>query len=255
MLALFGTALKKEWAIMRSYGLNFFMQFVTLILVFVFLYFGLGYVGGGPKVSQTQEGLMVGYWLWVGIIMSLSNFSWNVMQYAQQGLLEQLYMTPWRLRGILAVEAAASFVIYFLSNLGLLLFFMLITGRWLRLEPVTTFLLYVATLLPGYGLGYLLAGLAMRYKNIAQLFNVLQFVMAGLLTLPVDRYPWLNVLPFAQGVRMLITHVRHGTLAWQFPWPAWAVLAAQTLVYFALGLTLYGRLENAARERGLLAHY
>jgi len=257
MLAyLFWNALKRQWRIMRSYGFNFVLQLVTLVLFFGIIYFGARtLMGPGERFGRTIEGLLMGYWLWIGIIMSWSVFSWSVIQYAQQGLLEQMFMTPWGLRGILAVEAAAEFVIDLLINLVLLSVFMLISGRWLHLDPGTTLLLYIVTLLPGYGIGYALAGLAMRFKNIQSLFNIIQFFVIGLQAMPVDQYPWLNLLPFGQATRMLIQHVRAGTLWWQFPWQTWAIVLGQAAAYLAVGLFLYDRLERAARDRGLLAHY
>ncbi len=254
---LFWNALKKQWRIMRSYGFNFVLQVASLVLFFGLIYFGARVLVGpnSARFGRTIEGLLIGYWLWIGVIMSWSVFAWSVIQYAQQGLLEQLFMTPWGLRGILTLEAAASFVLDLLLNLLLLVVFMLMSGHWLRLEPVTTFLLYVATLLPGYGIGYALAGLAMRFKNIQSLFNLMQFFVIGLQAMPVDRYPWLNVFPFAQSTRMLIQHVRMGTLWWEFSWQVWAIVLAQAAGYLVFGLWVYGWLERAARERGLLAHY
>ena len=254
-LHLFQAVLKKQLRIMRSYGFNTVVQLFTLVLFFAFLYFGARWVATPRRLGETLEALILGYWIWVGLILSLSQFTWNITTYAQQGLLEQLFMTPWRLHRVLAVEAAASFTVDTLLNLLMLLAFMLISGHWLALEPLTTLTLYVLTLLPGFGLGYILAGLAMRYKNIQSLFTIVQFALVPLQMLPVDRYPGLNVFPFALGIRMLLQHAREGTRLWEFPPHLWAILLAQAVLYLGLGLAVYHRLETAARERGLLGHY
>ena len=255
-LHLFVVTLKKELRIMRSYGFNTIMEIATLGFFFALLYFGAhALVGSQSNFGDTTEALILGYWIWVGLLTGFGQFTWTITTYAQQGLLEQLFMTPWQLQRVLAVEAAASFLINSAMNLILLVIFMLITGRWLHLDPLTTLALYVLTLLPGYGIGYMLAGLAMRFKNVQSLFNIVQFVVIPLQALPISVHPWLNVFPFAQGMHMLLEHARAGTLLWQFPLSQWGILIAQAAAYLALGLVVYHRLENAARERGLLAHY
>ncbi len=252
---VFQAVLKKQLRIMRSYGFNTVMQLLTLVVFFAFLYFGARFVASPARMESTTEALILGYWVWVGLLLSLSQFTGTITAYAQQGLLEQLFMTPWRLKRILAVEATAAFVIDTSLNLFMLLTFMALSGRWLHLDPLTTLVLYMLTLLPGYGLGYALAGLAMRFKNIQSLFNIVQFLLVPLQILPVERYPWLNLFPFAQGVRLLLRHAREGTLLWEFPVAALGILVLQAVVYLALGLWIYDRLETAARDRGLLAHY
>jgi len=253
---LIGMAIKKELLIMRSYGFNTALQFLTLAFFFALIYFGArALVGQKSTFGNTTTALILGYWIWVGILMSLSQFAWNITTYAEQGLLEQLFMTPWQLKRIIAIEAMGDFLINTALNLIMLLIFMLITGRWLRLEPLTTATLYVLTLLPGYGIGYALAGLAMRYKNIQGLFNIFQFVIVVFEALPVGAHPWMKIFPFAPGVHMLIQHVQKGTLLWQFSAQDLAVLIVQAVAYLTLGLIIYNRLEDAARERGLLAHY
>jgi len=255
-LYLFLTVLKKQWRIMLSYGFNSLVQVFTLALFFALLYFGMAQVAAPQTQSESTEALILGFWIWTGLLTSLSQFTWTIDTYAQQGLLEQLFMTPWRLKQVLAVEAAASFVLDTLLINGILLFvFMFISQHWLALEPVTTLALYVLTLLPGYGLGYALAGLAMRYKNIQSVFNIVQFLPIPLQMLPVERYPWLNVFPFAQGMRMLLQHARQGMGLTAYPLEQWLILIAQAAGYLVLGLLIYDRLERAARERGLLAHY
>ncbi len=255
LVYLFIAVLKKQLRIMRSYGFNTVVQLFTLVLFFAFLYFGSRWVATPQRLGETLEALILGYWIWVGLILSLSQFTWNITTYAQQGLLEQLFMTPWRLHRVLAVEAAASFVTDTVLNLLMLLAFMAISGHWLALEPLTTLTLYILTLLPGFGLGYMLAGLAMRYKNIQSVFTIVQFLIVPLQMLPVDRYPGLNVFPFALGVRMLLQHAQEGTRLWEFPPHLWAILLAQAVLYPMLGLMVYHQLETAARERGLLGHY
>ncbi len=253
---LFLAALKKELRLMRSYGFNTVMELGTLVLFFALLYFGVRvFSGPASRLHDSTTVLILGYWLWMGFLTGFGQFTWRITTYAEQGLLEQLFMTPWQLQRILAVEAGAAFVINTAFNVVMLLVFMAITGRWLPLDPLTTLLIYTLTLVPGYGIGYALAGLAMRFKNVQSMFNIVQFLVVVLQALPVNTHPWLNVFPFARGMQMLLNHARAGVLWWQFPLWEWGVLLGQAMFYLGVGLWVYHRLENQARERGLLAHY
>ncbi len=249
------TALRKELWLMRSYAFNTAMQVLVILFIFAALYLGVRWLTPAHRTASTLDALIVGYWIWGGMITALSRFTFTLSAYASQGILEQLFMTPLGLVRILAAEAIAGFLVGVAFNGGILLLLMLMTGRWLSFEPLTLLGLYTLTLLPLYGVGYALAGLALRYKNVQQAFNLVQFLVLPLEILPVDRHPWLNVFPVAQGVRMLLEHVREGTRLWEFPLSSLLILLAHSVVYLAMGLAVYLPLERASRRRGLLAHY
>ncbi len=53
------------------------------------------------------------------------------------------------------------------------------TGKWMNLDFVSLVPLLAITLLGAYGFGFALGGLALVFKRIQALFQIMQFVFIG----------------------------------------------------------------------------
>jgi ABC-2 type transport system permease protein len=76
---------------------------------------------------------------------------------------------------------------------------MLVSGRWLNLDPLTVVPLVMLAVAPIVGLGFLMGGLALLYKRVENLFGIITFGFVGLITAPVEQFELLKLLPLAQG--------------------------------------------------------
>lgn len=81
---------------LKRYPLNTLSSLATLYIVFLILFTGARYAQGlGVNLfGEGLEGLVVGYLVWTFAIIAYSDLSWELMREAQQGTLEQLYMSP-----------------------------------------------------------------------------------------------------------------------------------------------------------------
>jgi ABC-2 type transport system permease protein len=110
-------------------------------------------------------------------------------------------------------------------------------------------------LAPAIGIGFVLGGLAIRFKRIENAFNLAQFVFIGLIAAPVDQYPLMKWLPLAQGSQLLQTAMGDGVALWNLPVGELGVLVVTAVGYLLVGYVVFHYCQRWARREGVMGHY
>ncbi len=245
---------RQQIIMMRRYMFNTMSSMVTLYIVFMLLFFGVRAVGGAAVTTATLEGMVVGYALWMLSIMGYSDLAWGLIQEAQMGTLEKLYLSPLGFRWICGFRQLTGLIITLVMVTVLVGIIMLTTGVYLRLDLVSVLPLLLLGVLPAYGFGFMSAGLALIYKRIQSAFQILQFVFVGFMVAPAS-WPISAYLPLNMGNRLLNQVMVQGRRLWELDPSDIGTLVLVAAAYCGLGLALFGRMETVARDRGLLGHY
>jgi len=252
----FLAVLRKFLIELKRYPLNTLSGVVTMYLVFLLLFAGARYAQGlGVNLfGERLEALVVGYLVWTFALIAYSEVSWELMREAQQGTLEQLYMCPLGFRFVSFAWIASSFLTSLILVAALLGLMMATTGRVLSLPLGSLLPLVLLTLAPVYGVGLAMAGLALVYKRIQALFQVLQFGFAFLVAVPPEGW-WAKALPLSLGTRLIGRVMAEGERLTTLPLTDVLILAGTAVFYLSLGIVVFLVLERVARDRGLLAHH
>ena len=250
----FLAAFKKKLLLLVRYPVNTVSQFGTFLLVFFVVFYG-GRAVAPAAISESIEGIIVGYLLWSMSITAYSGLSWGVTREAQWGTLEQLFMSPFGFGPVMAVKTVVNVLESFLWGAATLLVMMTVTGRWLAVDPLTVLPLGVLALAPAVGVGFAFGGLAIRFKRIENAFQLVQFVFIGLIAAPVDQYPLLKWLPLAQGSSLLRTAMQDGVALWNLPPAEVGVLVVTAVGYLAAGYAAFHYCQRWARREGVMGHY
>jgi ABC-2 type transport system permease protein len=253
-LRFFGAAARKKYLLLVRYPVNTISQFGTILLVFFVLFFG-GRAVAPTAIADTIEGIIVGYLLWSMSITAYSGLSWGVTREAQWGTLEQLFMSPFGFGPVMVVKTVVNVLESFLWGAGTLLVMMAVTGRWLSVDPLTVLPIAALALAPAVGIGFVFGGLAIRFKRIENAFQLVQFLLVGLIAAPVADYPLLKWAPLAQGSQLLQTAMTEGVRLWEFPAAELGVLVATAVGYLALGYGAFHYCQRWARREGVMGHY
>lgn len=260
LLVLFWTILRMNVLLMVRYRVNFVAQIIGMYLFFAIIFFGgrAAVNGAGTGIGAlggTLDALIVGWFLWAMAQSAYSSLSGEITQESRWGTLEQLFMSPYGFSTILGTKVVINMLISVLMG-GLMLAMMLLTtGRVLVIDVLTILPLVVLTLLTAIGLGYVFAGIALVYKQIAQLSQLMQFVLMGLIAAPAAELPLLKFLPLVQGSSMLQTSMRQGVRLWEFSPVDIAVLVGAAAVYATVGYLVFMLCLHVARDRGVMGHY
>jgi len=253
-LRFFLAAFRKKLLLLVRYPVNTASQFGTVLLVFLLIFYG-GRAVAPAAISDTIEGIIVGYLLWSMSITAYSGLSWGVSREAQWGTLEQLFMSPFGFGPVMLVKTVVNVLESFLWGAATLLMMMVVTGRWLSVDPLTIIPIGALAIAPAVGIGFVFGGLAIRYKRIENAFQLVQFVLIGLIAAPVDHFPQLKWLPLAQGSRLLRTAMQDGVTIWEFPPGELAVLVVTAVGYLTAGYVVFTYCQRWARREGVMGHY
>jgi len=254
LLALVSVVVRKKFILLVRYPLNTATQFLTLVVLFGVIFFG-GQAVVGPAITDSLGGIIVGLFIWTLAVVAFSGLSWNVTREAQWGTLERLFMSPHGFGRVMVTKTLVNVLFSFLWGTVLLLVMMAVSGEWLTVDPLTVVPLGLLTLASISGIGFLFAGLALLYKRIENVFQLVQWAFIGLIAAPVDTYAGLRLLPISHGSYLLRRAMDDGVRLWEFAPAELGLLVATSTVYLLAGYYFLSRAHLRARRKGLMGQY
>jgi ABC-2 type transport system permease protein len=259
-LVLVRAILYKRLLLRLRYPLNTAAQFVTVYMFFAIIFFGgqaaADSVGGGASaMGETFDGLIVGWFLWTMSITAYFSLATNVTNESQWGTLEQLYMSPYGFGVVVAGKVIANLLESLAWGAGILALMLATTGRALAVDLLTVGTVSVLALLSVVGIGFVFAGLALLYKRIENVTQLMQFVLIGLIAAPAAGLGPLRFLPLAQGSAMLQRAMQDGVHLLAFSGAELAILTGTGVGYCLAGYAVFKLCTDRARRKGVMGHY
>ncbi|KTG10045.1 ABC transporter [Haloprofundus marisrubri] len=245
---------RKQFTLLVRYPINTISQLFGLYVFFALIFFG-GQAVGGAAFGESLAAIIVGFFLFTMTIVAYSGLAWDVTREAQWGTLEQLFMSPFGFGRVMAAKAAVNVCFSLLWGGVILLSMLVTTGQSLSVNLVTVLPVGVLTIASALGVGFVFAGLALVYKRIENLFQLIQFAFVALIAAPVDAVPALRLLPLAQGSALLREAMTQGTQLWEFQAFEVGMLVLTAVGYLAIGAYVFGRASRRARRLGVLGQY
>ncbi len=241
---------------MRRYLFNMLSFLISMYIFFLLIFLGVRALGGGASgFGGTLDAIIVGFLVWTFAISTYSDFAQGMVQEAQEGTLEQLYMSSVGFIWVSLFRSMSSFLITSIFIITLLILMMATTGRWLYLDVISLLPLLLLTLAGVYGIGFIMGGLALVFKRIESFIGIFQFAMVGLIAAPIDRFPVLRYLPLSQGNELIRRVMAEGLSIGQLPTGDLLLLVINSAFYLGIGLITFKLLLKTAKNRGLLGHY
>lgn len=219
-------------------------------------------IDGGVLIPEKIAPLVVGYVMWIYANYIIYDANYFIIDSAQTGVLEQVYVTPYPfcVKLISRFFAAAVFCSFDLVLVALaLLIFCPIAIPF----SFGAALAGLVTLVGIAGFALILAGMGLLFKKSGPfaylLNNILLFFNGSIL--PLEKMPFAiqflgKTLPTTQGIavmRNMIFH--HQSLASAFADGSFLLLMLNSTFYMALGVALFIYCEKKAQNNGILGHY
>jgi len=244
----------KKFIMLVRYPLNTAARFLGLVAIFGAIFFG-GQAVAGEQITDSLGGIIVGLFVWVLSVVAFQQLAHNITQEAQWGTLERLFISPNGFGTVMLTKLVVNVLFSFLWSFVLLLVMMLISGEWLAVDPLTVLPLGVLTVLSVSGIGFLFAGLALLYKRIGNIFQLVNWGFLALISAPVGTVAELRLLPVSHGSYLLRRAMDDGVRLWEFAPAELGLLVATSTVYFLAGYYCLQRAQLRARREGLLGEY
>lgn len=243
---------------MRRYPMETISSMVVLVLVFLALLLGASYLSGSPVHGARLSSVVLGHVIWALAMAATGEMGFSLQNEAQNGTLEQLFLSPWETSRIMLVRAFMGIAAFLLPLAVILGALLVITGVHFTLSLADLVPMGLA-LVTAWGLGLVVAVAAVLFKRMGQILNMLQFVLIFVIMAPIPAMPGFGhvlatVLPLTASVGLLdhlmVAHAAGGTV-----WILLAEAGLNALLYLGGGLWLFSRADALARTRGILAHY
>lgn len=241
---------------MKRYLFNTLSGVLTMYIIFVMLFLGARFIGGGAlQLGGSFEGLVVGYLVWMMALVAYQDLAYNISGEAEMGTLEQLYLSPAGFSWVNGSFLVTRFLVNLVLFAVILFLMMLTTGQWLHVDLLALLPLTVVTVAPAYGFGFVMAGLALVFKRIQNSFQILQFIFVAFVIVPIGNYAWIKFMPLALGSDLMRRIMVDGLRIWQLPAADLGLALAVGVAYFLAGLAAFGHCARVARDRGMLGQY
>jgi ABC-2 type transport system permease protein len=187
--------------------------------------------------------------------MTFQNMMSFISFQAMTGMLEQLYLSPYSFTWLAFGKMLGSLFYSLTLYVPVLFLMMLTTGQWLHLDLLSIFPLILLLTAQAYGMGFMMGGLALLYKQINALGQPVVMLLVLFIAAPPDLAPFVRFVPFNVGWRLLRDVMADGVPIWQLPTWDLALVAIQAAVLCWGGWLVYRWCEEIARQRGVLGQY
>lgn len=235
---------------LKRYKFNTIFTIFFTYIVFVAIYGGGSLAGGGlgGYFKQNSVAFAIGYIFVIVVMSGVGGFAGDITGYAKTGILEQLFMSDIPFGITLVIRNIATIIVQFFFIASVLLLITLTMGIPFGFNPLHLVILLLS-LFEVYGLGLIMGGIALLFKNVSSVIGALQFFFMPLAFASIQE-PWLWLFPITPGAE-LMRRVSAGTL--QTTDLLFFVL--NTILYFAIGSIIFNICLNATRKRGTMGIY
>ncbi|MFO7545767.1 MAG: hypothetical protein R6W77_09750 [Trueperaceae bacterium] len=258
-LAVFGNVavanLRKVVTEMLRYLPNTLSLLVTFYAIFLFMLLGVRVLGDPAAADANIRYVMVANAFWFLLILGVSSMGWEITTEATRGTLEQLYMTTTPAWFVLLTRMVATLAVNVVLLAAMVALSMATARQWLNLDLVAVAAILPPMLLAVVGLGFMVAGLAIVFKQIQAMLQIVQFVFMAMAFVPIAAAPVLELAPAVKGIDMARQVLAEGRALASFAAGDWFSLLASGVAYLALGLIVFRLCERRAMTRGLLGQY
>ncbi len=256
-LVLLSAQLKREWIMTKRYFFNSIGGFIGIFAIFILIFMGYkGFAGGSEGYGQGLGNLVVGYTMWMLALIIYQDISHTLMNEAREGILEQLYMSPYGYTKITIFRIVISVTINFIMVVIVFLIMLLITGRNLNLDVFSIAPMVVLFLLPIIGLSFILGGAQLIFKKIDAFMQLVQFALIALVALPVDGpFVWARFLPGTLASNLVREIMVKDLSIFNISTTYTIITLVTGIGYLLVGFCIFKLCERKAMSDGRLAHY
>ena len=219
-------------------------------------------IDGGVLIPEKIAPLVVGYVMWIYANYIIYDANYFIIDSAQTGVLEQVYVSPYPffVKLMSRFLAAAVFCTFDL---------ILVAASLLIFCPVqipftpAAGCAFIVTLVGIAGFALILAGMGLLFKKSGPfaylLNNILLFFNGSIL--PLEKMPHAiqilgKTLPTTQGIAVMRNMIFHNqSLASAVADGSFILLLLNSALYMAIGIGCFMYCEKTAQTNGIIGHY
>lgn len=240
------------------YPLETVSTVVVMFAIFAGMFFGAGYLAGVPISGKNASGVIIGYVVWTVVMQASGFMGYSIQNEAQNGTLEQVMLAPWRTAQVFLVRGLMDIVEMLIPALIVLIALTALSGAHFAWRPLAL-LPALMTIVTAWGIGLIMAGLALLFKRMSQVQLMIQFALLFIIIAPIPSAAGVLgialgiVAPLSMQVALLHAALQSGSASLQAV--HWLLAVADMLLWFGGGALLLSAADRVARRRGIVGHY
>lgn len=252
ILNLFIAENKMMYWSLRRYMFNTVAMIVVMFLIFMGMFWGVKTIGGSGVTGDSLDSMLVGYILWVSAMLAISGTGSEILSESRGGTLEQLYLSPLGAHKIFFIRALVNIFFNFIIITIMLYISMAATGRWMNINLLYLYAMVFISTLSLVGISFMMGGLGLIHKKIGSVNGIISFGLIGLMLLPTYPITPYAFLPFIAGAATVRNSIVQGA-----SFPAWwyMFITANGILYIALGLAVFKKMEIKAKRLNKMSQY
>jgi len=247
---MIGNEVRLHYYELKQYWFETIASIVLINVVFLGLFKGIQLLvpSGGPSLSE----LVFGYIVWVVAATAFGQATSAIVETAQRGYLEQLFLSPSSFLVIMIARAIAGLLFVGMHLVTAAYVCMFLTNNWISINLLKLYGLMLIGIPAITGIGFMVSGVALIDKKIDSFHTATIFALMALVA--ADGLPpsLTSLLPFTPCVSIARMAVLSGLE------PAatdYLVVGANALAYFALGCYALRKCESIAKKGNLIGNY
>ena len=259
--------LKAEWKrdliYMRRYPLEIISFLVFMYIILLAVFFGFSQLTIGNINLLNKEKMIIGYCLMQFVMSTQMGWAGQIQNESQTGTLEQLSVSSHSLGEVLFARGVSQLPRQVISFI-LLIFMYKVSLSELQIgfQNFFSVILVLMILTIGlFGVSYIFAGLTLLFKRVGFFFQIINFAFLGLfwqdrsklgssfLGTIYDHFPLTMGMNTLQKV-MIKQYVEVSLFDFQL-----LSFFISSIIFFGIGYYFFSKMEEKAREYGLLSQY
>lgn len=217
--------------------------------------FGISFGISPINMGSNLEGFIVGYFLWTIMMMTYSDIAYGLINDANRGTLEQLNMSGIKLSTIVTVRSLSNLLINLTVSIVLLFIIIVTTNYQFEIKIFSILLPVFIGIFSILGIGLIFGGLALIFKKIQSLLNIVQYFFIALVMVSPENEIIYNLLPFRPAADKVMLSMREGLSFIEFSIVDYGIMIGNSILYFSIGLFVFNKCVKLAKMKGLLGQY
>jgi ABC-2 type transport system permease protein len=259
---LFKVSIEKSVIDLVRYRFNTVSEIISFYIPFIMMFyiirmFGISMDVSPIKLGGTLEGFVIGYFLWVVMVMAYADTANNIINDANRGTLEQISMSNLGLHNVLIVRSITNLIVNLLVCFIILFTIMATTNYWLDIKVGQLLILIFIGIFSILGIALIFGGLALIFKKIQSFLNMVQYFLIALVIQGPNSFSLLisALLPFRLSIESVYRIVLGGESITDFSLGDFGIMIGNSAAYFFVGLLVFKLCSKIARKNGLLGQY
>ncbi|WP_142383454.1 ABC transporter permease [Bacillus sp. V3-13] len=197
--------------------------------------------------SNSRAIFIVSYALWYFSLAIITEPGWVILNESTRGTIEQWWLSPYSFWIILFSKIIADNIVNSARTVLLVILILITTNSSVELG-LNSLAVLLISLLGMYGIGFVMAGVALVYKRVQDIIPILQYLLLAVISLPPNDSFYAIIMPIYSTTILLKRSIVGNSIFIS----EYLLFVITSILTFCMGVLFFIICETNVRKRGTL---